>query len=356
MKERLAQTFIGLINISEVHPHEKKIIEYIEGFLKDIEVERERDDYGNVIARIPGKGESVMVNTHMDVPEANPHVNPIREGDIVRSDGTSILGADPKSGLAVILEFLRNIAGTDQKAHKPVEVVFTRGEEAGLKGAINLDYSLLESQTGLVLDEDGPVTQVIIQAPAFVIMDAKCEGKAVHPREPEKGINALQVASEAISQIPWGYSHSEVSWNIGTLRAGTARNTVPGEVELQAELRSYKTELTRSEADRIEDIFGQTAERFGAECRVDKQLIFGGYKLEKTHSLFEKLEQTYKSMDLKPNYFATFGGSDANVFNDNGIVSVPIGSGYHNAHQYSEYIDLGEMEQLEKFLERFYSN
>lgn len=352
MKERLAKTFLELVEISEVHPEEKRILEYVESFLSDLELDHQRDEFGNIIVKISGKGEPIMINTHLDIPEPNPGLKAIREGDIIRSDGNSILGADPKSGLAVILEFLRNLKDKGS-GHRSLEVVFTRGEEAGLKGSINLDYSLLDSKIGLVLDEDGPVTQVVTQAPAFVMMDAEFQGKAVHPREPEKGINALQVASQAISKVPWGYSHSEVTWNIGLLKAGTARNTVPGTAYLQAELRSYKTELAQAEAERIGDIFVEVAKQFGAECHIDLELIFGGYRLERNHLLFQRLEKAYKEMGLKPNYFATFGGSDANVFNDNGIVSVPIGSGYHNAHQYSEYVSLSEMEDLERFLQFF---
>ncbi len=352
MKERLAKTFLDLVKISEVYPEEEKIIEYIESFLDGLKLDHQKDNFGNIIVKVSGQSSPVMINTHMDIPEPNPELKVIREGDIIQSDGSSILGADPKSGLAVILEFLRGVSKRKER-RRALEIVFTRGEEAGLKGALNLDYSLLDSKLGLVLDEDGPVTQVVIQAPAFVMMDVEFQGKTAHSRDPDKGINALQVASQAISQVPWGYSHSEVTWNIGFLRAGTARNSIPGIAYLQAELRSYKKDLAQSESERIADIFKEVAGYFGADCQVELDPVFGSYKLERDQPLFRELENTYNKMNLKPNYFATFGGSDANVFNDNGITSVPIGSGYHNAHQYSEYISLSEMVELKTFLDLF---
>ncbi|MFP4617171.1 MAG: M20/M25/M40 family metallo-hydrolase [Candidatus Paceibacterota bacterium] len=355
MKDRLEKTFLELVEISEVYPKEKEIIKYLESFFTSFGLDHESDSFGNLIAKIQGRGDPVMVNTHMDIPEPNPGVKIVKEGDIIRSDGNSILGADPKSGLATILEFLKNVKKY-RGCYRPLELVFTRGEEAGLKGAKSLDFSLLDSKVGLVLDEDGPVTQVVIQAPNYIRMDVEFKGRQVHPRDPREGINALEVAGQAISKVSYGYSNPDVTWNIGILRAGTARNTVPGAAYLQAELRSYGEELVRTEADRIAGIFNDHAGEYGAGCQTDINFMYAGYKLESNNIFFQDLERTYRKMDLKPNYFATFGGSDANVFNENGILSTPIGSGYHNAHQHSEYVDLSEMEELERFLHLFCSN
>ncbi len=354
MKERLAKVFLDLVRISDIYPKEEKTIKYIESFLSSLDLNFQKDNFGNIIVKIQGKGSPVIINTHMDIPEPNPSLKIIREDDIIRSDGTSILGADPNSGLAVILELLREIKEKNNK-HRSLEIVFTRGEEDGFKGALSLDYSLLKSKVALVLDEDGPVTQVVIQAPADIKIDALFQGRAAHPRDPSKGINALQVAVKAISQIPWGYSCPEVTWNVGLLKAGTARNTIPGTAHLKTELRSHKEELVQLEAKRITNIFKEVSEEFGASCKVNLRSAHDSYKLDKNHLLFRDIEETYKKMNLTPNYFATFGKSDANIFNSNGIVSIPIGSGYHNAHQYSEYIDLLEMEELKNFLDLFCS-
>ena len=356
IKRKLRKTFLDLINISEVYPNEKEIIEYIEHRLEKFGIDNQRDSFGNLIAKISNEGNPVLLNTHMDVPEANPNVKYIEEGDIIKADGTNILGADPKSGLAVILELLEFQANNKNKKNYSIEAVFTRGEEDGLWGAMNLDYSLLDSKKGIVLDEDGPVTQVVIQAPASVKFDAKFIGKPVHPREPENGINSLQVASEAISSVEWGYSHREVTWNIGQMSSGTARNTVPGETELLAELRSFDSDLVWKESKRIEGIFKKVANKHKAKCKIDKELSFGSYKINQQEKIIKKLKEVYSEMDLKPNFFATFGCSDANIINNKGIQVVAVGSGYYNAHQYSEYIDLGAMVDIYNFLQRFLKN
>ncbi len=354
-KSQLRQTFIDLMKINEIYPNEKEVIEYTTRRLAEKNVAFELDSFRNIIAKIPGTGEPIMLSTHLDIPEPAPQINFLEDGDVISSDGKSILGADPKTGLAILIEFLIEMNTRDHSTHAPIEALLTRGEETGLHGAIEADYTKLSAKIGLVLDEDGPVTQVVTRAPAFIKIDAEFVGKIVHPREPELGINALQMACEALMSLPWGYSTKGVTWNVGMFEAGTARNSVPGSAKLKAELRSFDTALVVSEGDRIVKLFEETAKKYKAKCIIDKTLEFEGYNLEKNHPLFERLEKIFGEMNLKPNYFETFGGSDANIFNTKAIRSVPIGSGYYNAHQYTEKANLKDMEEICLFLEKFVS-
>lgn len=353
LKQRLRSTLLDLFAFNEMYPNEKEVIDYTIKRLSEHGYRCELDSFRNIIVRLEGTGESVLYSTHLDIPESAPNVRFTEEGDILRSDGSGILGVDPKTGLAILIEFLINEAQKPVGDRLPVEVLLTRGEETGLFGARNADYHLLTSKIGLVLDEDGPVTQVVVKAPAYVRFDAEFQGRVVHPREPENGVNALQAASAAMMSIPWGYSTPGVTWNIGLLSAGTARNSVPGNVKLNAEIRSYDTALAISESERIKSSFCREAEKVGAKCLVDTELEFEGYALERNHPLFVRLENTFASMKLTPNYFETFGGSDANIFNAKGIRCVPIGSAYYNAHQYTEYADIKAMAEITEFLHRF---
>lgn len=355
IKGRLQKTFLDLISIPEVYPNEERIIKYINSRLKKVKANFFEDSFRNVIVKIPGKGAPIMLCTHLDIPEPIEQLGYLVEGDLIKSDGSGILGADPKTGLAVLIEFIEDILAQKQDSHLPVELVFTRGEETGLFGARNLDYSRLEAKVGLVLDQDGPVTEVVIQAPAFVGFDSIFKGKTAHPRDPQEGINSLTAAAEAIMTIPPGYSTRGVTWNIGFLNSGTARNSIPGLTELKAELRSFNTKLVISEAKRIERTYQEICDKHHVSLELDWELEFEGYKLESNHPLFKRLEKTYSELNLVPNYFPTFGGSDANIFNAHGIVSVPIGSGYYNAHQYTEYANLKDMEEILKFLTVFVS-
>ena len=352
LKDNLKKTFLETIHIDEIYEEEDKIITYTQDFLKSIGITSKLDSFRNIIAYRDGVGESVLLNTHLDTPENVPNLEYTIKGDIIRSTGKSILGADPKSGLAVLLELARYLQENKIKTC-PIELVFTRGEETGLYGALNLDYSLLKSKTGLVLDEDGPCTNLVIKAPGFYRLDAKIIGKIVHPRDWKDGINALEIAAKALSKFKQGEIVKGVTCNVGMLKAGTARNTVPGIVELKAELRSFDMKKLKEQGKRVESILKAEAKKKGAKVEIDSTVEFESYTLDKSHPLFKKLKACYKALKLKPNYYPTFGGSDANVINSHGIRVVPMGSGYYLAHQYTEYVNLAEMEELTMLLLEF---
>jgi len=353
LKEKLKKTFLDLIAIDSAYPHEANVIDYVKKRFTRLGITWKEDTFGNMFVSFAGKGEPILLSTHFDIPEPTPEATYKIKGNIIKAAGKNILGADPKSGLAILIELAEKLVKS-KAPHTPVEFLITRGEEPGLLGARAADYRLIKSKIGLVLDEDGPITQVVTQAPAFGRLDIEFIGKVVHPREPEKGVNALRVACEALTSLPWGYSRKGVTWNVGMFEAGTARNSVPGIASLKGELRSYDTGLVKSEMKRIERVCSDAAKKYGAKLKFEGELEFEGYNLKRAHSfLFERLEKTFTAMGLKPNYYATFGGSDANIFNKHGIVSVPIGSGYFNAHEYTEYVNLADMVEIFEFLERF---
>lgn len=351
MKNRLRKTFLDLIKIDEIYNQEEKIIKYVENYFRKLNISLKNDPFGNVIAYYPGTGNPVMLNTHLDIPENVPNLGYKIEKDSIRSTGKSILGADPKSGLAVLLELASHLKENRIKT-SPIEFVFTKGEEAGLFGALHLEYSLLRSKIGLVLDEDGPCTNVVTQAPGYYRLDITVTGKTVHPRDWREGVNALAITSNLIAKLKQGELKRGVTFNIGIFKAGTARNSVAGTAELKAELRSFDTEKLVKEAKKVEKLF-RSLEKDRVRVRINGKLEFESYKLTQSHALFKKLAKTYKKMGLKPQYYKTYGGSDANIFNAKGITAIPIGSAYYLAHQYSEYVNLPDMEKLLLFLVEF---
>ncbi|MDP2630559.1 MAG: M20/M25/M40 family metallo-hydrolase, partial [Candidatus Uhrbacteria bacterium] len=341
-----------LVAIDSHHPDEAAISAYITARFDAAGIAWKKDSFGNLYVYIPGTGEPVLLSTHIDIPEPAPYVNPIIEGDIIRSDGTSILGADPKTGLAVILELAQDLARGDGE-NAPVEILLTRGEEKGLLGALNADYSLLTAKIGFVLDEDGPVNRMTVKAPGYMRFDASFVGKVVHVREPEKGINALQVFCHAVRDVPWGHACEGVTWNIGQFQSGTARNSVPRHATVSAELRSFDTQKLVQESQRIEDVFCAVAHQYGAICNVEKKLMFEGYEYDTSHPFFDRVRSVYEHFGLEPEYHETYGGSDVNVLLAHGIMAVTLGSAYYNAHEYTEYADLAEMARIYEFLDVF---
>lgn len=347
---QLRQTFLELIKINSFYPDDLEVRDYVIAKCKQANVPYALDDFGNLIASLPGSDArpAVMLNTHMDIPEDTPKVAYRETAEAVVGAGQTILGADPKTGLAVLLELMLALSAEDPQLRAPVDFVFTRGEEQGLQGAHALDISKVRAREGLVIDEDGPASVLVVQATGSVHIEGTFEGKTAHPREPLLGINALQMAIDALAQIPLGYTDEskDVSWNVGVLNSGTASNSIPGQTFFKAEMRSFDNDKLHSEAERACDLFSKAAKELGGNLVVKQRTTATAYAVNEGDPLVDKMTSVLKEFSLEPFYNRTFGQSDANVFNQRGIHCIPVGSGYHHAHQYTETANLADMQTL----------
>ena len=188
---------------------------------------------------------------------------------IITSDGTTLLGADDKAGIAAILEAIHSLHEKGLR-HRSLEVVFTISEEIGTVGAKRLDYSLVSAKQGICLDAKGPSSNIVTSAPSLVAIEVTITGRAAHAGSaPEKGINAIVVAAEAISNLSWGRLDEETTANVGVIQGGVARNVVPETVTVTAELRSRNEVKFRARLDQVVRSFNDAATRHGATVKVD---------------------------------------------------------------------------------------
>lgn len=356
-KSKLRQTFRELIEINSFYPDDFAVQEYVLARLNHKNITCVQDDFGNVIAMLPGDKDkpAIMLNTHVDIPEDTPQVAYKQTTAGIEGIGQTILGADPKTGLAVLIELALALAADTIDTHAPVDFVFTRGEEQGLIGARALDLTKVRARTGLVIDEDGPVSVVVTKAPGMIKFEGMFIGTTAHSREPELGVNALQMAADAISFVTLGHTdqNKSVTWNLGVLHAGAAINSVPGSASFLAEMRSFDGELLKAEAQRVFDLFNSVALKAGGKLEADLQTLYEPYSIAEDDPLFAKMNDIFEKFNLTPSRLETFGASDANVLNARGIHCMAVGSGYYNAHQYIERADIQDMLTLAKFLDKF---
>src|SRR5438105_2441358 len=148
-RDRLVQTFLELARIDSPSGQEAAVAERLIALLKGLGAEAERDGHGNVLASLSGAGEPLLLSAHMDTVQPGEGIRPIVEGDTIRTDGTTVLGGDPKAGVAAIVEGLRSLR-EDGAPHRAVGVAFSRGEEVGLVGARNMDFERLRARQAIV--------------------------------------------------------------------------------------------------------------------------------------------------------------------------------------------------------------
>ena len=355
-KQRLIDEFIELVKIDSESGEEAEIAAYLKNKLIDLGLKVIEDDSmqetgfgaGNLICTLPANTEasSIYFTSHMDTVVPGKNITPIIDGDYIKSDGSTILGADDKAGLATMIEAIHCIKENDL-AHGQVQFVVTVGEESGLVGAKALDQSLLDAEFGYALDSDGPVGDIIFAAPTQMKIFAEIIGKTAHAGvAPEKGVSAITIASEAISNMSLGRIDHETTANIGRFQGGQKTNIVCDYVEILAEARSLEPAKVKNQIKSMEQAFIDAADRQGGEAKLDTKLMYTGFKQAQGDRVIQIAEQAIKKIGRTSELKQSGGGSDANIIAGFGIPTVNLAVGYEDIHTIKEKIPMTELVKL----------
>src|SRR5437763_14006867 len=260
-QERIKNLLLELVQIDSISREEREVAERIRALCEQMGAQVEIDDAGskvggnsgNVIVRFPGTipdAEPIMMSAHMDTVVPGEGVKPIVEGDIIRTDGSTVLGGDDKSGCAVIIETIRCLQ-EQNIPHAPIDAVFSICEEVGLLGAKHLDVSKLRAKYGLVFDSDDPGF-LFTKGPSANHMEFRIYGLESHAGvAPEDGISAIKIAAEAIAAMKLGRIDHETTANIGIIEGGKATNIITNHVRLVGEARSLSEEKLKRQCDHM---------------------------------------------------------------------------------------------------------
>ncbi|MDE2802457.1 MAG: M20/M25/M40 family metallo-hydrolase [Chloroflexota bacterium] len=348
-KDRLVTTFCDIVQIDSPSGEEEEVAQDLGRRLTDLGFTIARDAHGNLLASEEGS-DPLMLSAHMDTVEPGRGIKPRIVGDEVHTDGTTILGGDCKAGIAAILEALESIR-EDGLQRIPVQLVFTRGEEIGLVGAWNLDFSMVQARQAVVFDGNGPVNTVITASPSYVGFDVHVTGRAAHAGvEPEKGLNAIRIAADIIGRLPQGRLDEETTINVGLISGGSVRNAVPEEASFSGEFRSRNTETLELLRLQVEDAFAKARDDY-KEAKIigDLKVQFHTYNLPSDHVMVQRATGVLGDLGLRPELKPTGGGTDANVFNRHGIPAVVVGMSTNLMHTKNEYVDIPDLFDTAKF-------
>lgn len=361
---RLFSIFQELLRIDSEPGKEGELRDYVKGFCsgiglvtcEDLAGEVTGGESGNLVIRVPSGAPSteppIILNAHMDTVAPGEGVVPVEEDDRFTSAGDTVLGADDKAGVAAILAAVECIMGAGT-GHRALEVLFTVQEEPGLIGAKNLDRSLLEGRWGLVLDGSGGVGGIVVEAPSRDRVKFTVRGRSAHAGvEPEKGTNAIACAAEAIAGLSLGRLDERTTANIGIINGGRACNIVPDLVVVEGELRSLSEERLEEERRVMVDRFRQVAAQRGCEVEVQVERSFSRFKIDTSSVPVTTLCRAMEECGLEPWFDRTGGGSDANVFNSEGLEMVTLNVGLANAHSKEEFILKDDLLNVSRILVR----
>ncbi len=349
-KDQLINDFFELVKIPGPSKAEAEIADYIKMRLKAIDAEVFEDDAGekiggntgNLICSVRGtkiNAKPILLAAHMDTVQPCQGINPQIENGLIKSDGSTILGADDRAGVAVILHAL-NVLKEKDIEHGDLEIVFTVGEEIGLLGSSHLDVTKLRSKIGFVFDCSKPPGKVVIQAPTSILFKAKCIGKASHAAAaPEKGINAIHFAAKAIAACKFGKIEDGLVSSIGLITGGRALNIVPDELTAEGFVRSFEDEKLEKYLSSLNDSFKNEAQKVGGKVEFEQKLRYRSFCLDENDRVVQIALEALRENGLEAEGISYLGGSDANHLNAKGIETVNVGLGVNNVHSTEESIE-----------------
>jgi tripeptide aminopeptidase len=356
-QQRLVEEFIALVQVDSETKHEAEIAKVLKERFTALGLQVEEDNSSaksgcegnNLLFTLPATADAkdaptIYFTCHMDTVVPGKGVKPqVGEDGIIRSDGTTVLGSDDKAGIAAMLELVR-VLEEEKIPHGIIKFVITAGEESTLLGSRNMEPGWVKADFGYAIDSNGEVGGIAVAAPFQSKVYITVKGKTAHAGvSPEKGISAITVAAKAVARMPLGRIDKETTANFGTFFASGETNIVTEKVELIGEARSLVKEKLLAQLDSMKSACESACSEMGASCEFRYELMYPGYKFDETAPHVKLVMDAAEAIGLTPNLFHSGGGSDANLFNGQGIPTVNLSVGYQAIHTVNEYIAVSDL-------------
>src|SRR5205809_3684678 len=344
MASDVVDLFTELAALPSPPGQERAVADAVARYLRDLGLDVDEDEagskvgstIGNLYCRVEphgdGAGTPLFLCAHLDtVPPTGP-IEPVVEDGVVRKAAGTILSADNKSAVAVMLEATRRVVAENRR-HAGIELLFTPKEEVGLLGAAAFDHARLRAQVGYVYDQAAPIGDVILGAPYSHSMEVRFHGRAAHSgMYPEEGRSAIAAAARAIADLRLGRIDDETTANVGTIHGGTAGNIVPEWCTFLAEARSHDE---RKLQEIVQEMLDAVTFAAGvAECEVETEVhkSYRGYRFKRDDDVVRIAHAALERNGITPSYGLSGGAADANVFNEHGLRCLNLANGMQDIH------------------------
>jgi tripeptide aminopeptidase len=343
--------------------------------LRALGLEPQVDEHGVVIATLPATAERALptlgfvahVDTSPDVSGAgvDPHVHRSWDGsridlgrglaldaeelpeladhvghDIVSTDGTTLLGADDKAGVAEIMAAVAYLADHPELEHGPIAVGFTPDEEVG-RGTDHFDIERFGAEAAFTVDGS---TAGEVQDETFSALEAvvRIRGVSMHPGyAKDQLVNAIKLAGRFLSRLPQDTLAPETTDEREGFVHPTRIEGDAGDVTLRFILRAFdEDELESHEAmlQRFADEVVAEEPRASLEVSSRRQYTNMKRKLDRHPQLLEAAREAVRRAGLEPRSALIRGGTDGSVLTEKGLPTPNLFTGGHAAHSEREWI------------------
>ncbi len=348
-EQRLVNEFIELVSVPCPSKDEKAEADLIIKKLAEIGIKAEVDEAGvksgsttgNVWAFIPGnvdyKVPALMFEAHMDSVAPTTGTKVVRKDGVLYSDGTTTLGGDDKVGIAASMEAVKVIL-ENNLPHGDIQLCFTIGEEIGSIGVRYMDPSWIKADIGYCLDEGYEPGFVNNAAPRALKIFAKITGKAAHAGvEPEKGINAIMLAAQALTALPaYGRLDDETTLSIGKIEGGIASNIVAPNAEFVIDMRCLNPDKLETLKDETIKIIKETVEAGGGTAELIVEEGSPAMRISEDDQGVVFVKEATAKLGLPFKTFSSGGCTDGNYLCGMGLPCVALSTGMDKIHTTEE--------------------
>lgn len=359
-QERIVKKFLEYVQIDSETKNELEFSNKIKDELEELGLsvyidkagEKSGSNTGNVVAKLKGNKDvqTILFSAHMDTVTPGNGIKPVIKDGVIYSDGTTILGADDKAGIAAVIEAIK-VLKEENIDHGDIEIVFSIYEEGGLYGAKNLEYEKLEAKKAYVLDSGGSPGEIIVKGPAQDKIEAKIIGVPAHAGLcPEEGISSIQVAAAAINKMNLLRIDEETTANIGIISGGQATNIVCPEVTITGEARSLVDDKLDKQTAHMVQTIEEACKEFGAKAQIDTSRAYSAFSVDEKDDIVILAKEACENLGFKTQIVASGGGSDTNILNKNGIKAINLGIGMKKCHTLEEHISIKDLVNSSKLV------
>ena len=331
--------FRDLASISSPSGQEDEVRKYLERHFMSLGYGSRTDEKGNILFFLDEEGRKLMYCAHMDTVPIAADAHVMEDGKRFFTDRTTALGADDKAAVAVLMK-------EAERRDSSVLYLFTVSEETGLTGSAAITREFLspfDIAYAIVPDTGGKVGDVIVSAPGKTRLRLVFKGKAAHAGFAiEKGVNAILLASEFVTQAGSGRLKDGSTVNIATFSSVNSTNVVPAEAVVVLESRS----LDEKRLDGIISDLIEKAGKINPDVGILEERLYRPYRHDPDSPVIRFAMSAIPGAGTR----SSMGGSDANNLNILGIPALVISCGYENAHSVDEAVEKSEMLELEKVI------
>lgn len=334
------------------------------------------DEYGVVYAHLAGEGEVIGLNAHLDtateVTDENvnprlvknwdgsdivlndqytislkqfPYMKQVIGHDLIVTDGNTLLGADDKAGIAIIMSVLDYLRQHPEVQHHPLAIAFTVDEEIG-RGPKYFSLDKMQADYAYTID-GGPINHIDFENFNAQQLKVQISGVAVHPGEGINTlINALQLQSEFINALPekeTPFYAEEGYWHLTTAN-GSSEKT-----EFSAILRNFSREKLEELDAKIYEIRDELARKYPTakiEVSIIEQYENMKTYVDKDPRPVNKAVKALKKLGIEPVFSRIKGGTDGATFSKMGLVTPNLGTGSANHHGRFEFLSVHLFEKM----------